>query len=201
MAIVTFNKSATDDGGAIGTALTDGGVDELLPAVSSQDRLHGVTIHRKMWITSDTDLSILSSLSNEGQYDACWFESAGANDVVGDLTGTETKYGASPIVSNTVNTAVVTNNATDVILRANDYAYIGADIVQVTSVTDKGDGTSDVVFSPDIPAGDHSGTSFSTLINKTFVATTGVPFWVKIQIPALASLTSNFNTIQFLTVY
>ena len=201
MAVVTFNKSATEQGGAIGTVLTDGGVDELLPAVTSQDRLHGVIIHRKMWITSDTALSILTSLANEGKYDACWFESAGVNDTLSDLTGTETKYGASPIVSNTVNTAKIANNSTDTIVRVNDYAYIGSDVVQVSTITDNGDGTSDVTFAPDIPSGDHSGTSFSTLLNKSFLATTAIPFWVKIDIPALASLTSNFNTIQFLTVY
>ena len=201
MATLTFYKSAADDGGAIGAQITDGGIDDLLPPITSQDRLHGLTFHRKVWIESDTDLSILNSIANHGQYGAVYFESANANDTVADLTGTETKYGAMLIVSNTENDVIVNNNADYTIMRVGDYAFIGADVVQIDTITDNGDGTSTVAFSPAIPTADHSGTYFSTMIDKAFTAATPLPFWVKIDVPTLAPISSNYNTLKFLTVY
>lgn len=202
MAIITYYKSATVDGGAIGAQITDGGIDDLLPAITSQNRLAGLTFHRKIWIQSDTTLTILTSLANEGQYDATWFTSANPlTDTVANLTGIETKYGAMNIVSNTTTTATVTNDATDILARVNDYAYIGSDVVQISAIVDNGDGTSTITFSPAIATADHSGTMFSTLISSAFTANTAVPFWIKVVIPPLAPISSNYNTLQFLTVY
>jgi hypothetical protein len=201
MALITYYKSATVDGGAIGTQLTDGGIDDLLPAVTSQDRLNGLTFHRKIWIQSDTALNILNSLANHGQYGAVWFETANINDTVANILGTERKYGAAKIVSNTTISAIVENNANYTIFAANDYFYIGTDVVQITTVTDNLDGTSTISFSPAIPTADHTGTYASSLINKPFTVNTPVPFWVKIDIPALAPLSASYNTLQFLTVY
>jgi len=73
--------------------------------------------------------------------------------------------------------------------------------VQISTVTDNLDGTSTLAFSPDIPTADHTGTFAASLINKPFLATTAIPFWVKVDVPVLAPLSSSYNTLQFLTVY
>ena len=201
---LTFYKSASDEGGAIGAQLADGGIDDLLPPISSQERLQGVTFYRKIWIESDTDVNILSSLGNMGQYTAVWFETAGENDTIADIIGTERKYAALEILSNTEDAAIVKIDAlysVSDLINIDDYAFIGADIVQIDSVKDNADGTADIGFSPSIPSADHTGTFMSTLIDKAFVTATPVPFWVKVDVPALAPMESNYNTLQFLTVY
>ena len=201
MATITYFKSATDDGGAIGTQLTDGGVTELFPIITSQNRLTGLNYYRKAWYNSDEALTIMCSLANLAEYNASFFESAGVNDVVGDLTGSETRYGALNIVSNTTTSVKVTDNTLWTLARVNDYAHIGDTIVQIDTITDNGDGTSDIAFSPAIVTADHSGTAFSTTISKNFTAGVDVPFWINVDVPVLAQPNSNYDTHQFMALY
>ena len=202
MATITFFKSATPDGGAKGDQLTDGGVDDLLPEITSQNRLNGVEFFRKIWYESDADVTCMASLANEGNYNACFFKSANDADTVADLTGNEDMYGALKIVSNTVNTVKVTNDADGwTLARVNDHGYIGNDVVKVDTITDNGDGTSTFNFSPDVADVDHTGEYFDTLISVNMTATTAVPFWCKVKVPALAPLNSTYNTLQFLSIY
>ena len=202
MAVLTYFKSATNDGGAKGTQLTDGGVDDLFPTITSQDRLNGVNFKRKIWYESDTALTIVCSLANQGQYNSCFFKTAtGGNDVVGDITGTEDRYGALNIVSNTVNTAKVTNNAKWTLVRVADKAHIGSDVVTVSAVSDNGDGTSDVTFSPDIASADHSGGFMVSTLAETFAVATAVPFWVEIDVPTASSIAGNRDSHQFMALY
>ena len=201
MATLTYFKSASDDGGAIGDQLTDGGIDDLLPPITSQDRLNGVNFFRKIWVRSDEDISAMTSLANKGEYNACWFESAGENDTIADLTGNEVRFGALGIVSNTVNTAKITNNTKWVLARVDDYAHIGDDIVQIDAITDNGDGTSDIEFSPDIADNDHAGTFLSTCIDKSMTSGGDNPFWTEVDVPALSPMNNSFSTLEFLMVY
>ena len=201
MATLTYFKSVGDDGGTIGDQLTDGGIDDLLPPITSQDRLNGVNFYRKLWVRSDEDISVMNSLANRGEYNACWFVSAGENDTVADLTGNEVKYGALMVVSNTVNSAVVTNNTTWEIVRDNDYAHIGNDVVQIDTVTDNGDGTLTLNFSPDIADSDWSGTYMSTCIDTSMSAGDDNPFWIQVDVPALSPMNNSFSTLEFLMVY
>ena len=198
---MTFYKSATDDGGAIGDQLTDGGVDDLLPGITSQNRLNGVVIHRKIWYKSDAANNVMCSLANEGQFDSCFFESAGLNDTIGDLTGSETKYGALEIISNTVNTVKIKNDPAETLARVNDKAHIGTDMVTIDSITDNGDGTSDIAFSPDIADADHAGTYMVTVIDKAFAAGDEFPFWIRITVPAQAPMNATLDTHEFFALY
>jgi len=196
-----YYKSATPDGGAIGDELTDGGVDDLLPGITSQDRLNGLTILRKIWYESDIDANVLCSLANQGQYNSCFFESANADDTVSDLTGNEDKYGALEIISNTVNTVKVKNDPNETLIRVNDKAHIGTDVVSINSITDNGDGTSDIEFSPDIADADHGGSFLVSCIEKSFSAGDQKPFWIKVVVPELAPMNSTLDTHEFFALY
>ena len=198
---ITFFKSATPDGGAIGDQLTDGGVDDLFSGVTSQDRLNGIIIHRKIWYKADEDVSVMCSLANEGQYDSCFFESAGENDTVSDLTGNEVKYGALEIISNTVNTVKIKNDPAETLIRQNDKAHIGTDMVNIDSLTDNGDGTSDINFSPDIANADLSGTYLVSCIDKSFTAGDEKPFWIRVTVPELATSNETLDTHEFFALY
>ena len=55
---VKYYKSATDAGGAMGAQLSDGGIDDLLPPITSQNRLQGTDFFRKIWYESDADIGI-----------------------------------------------------------------------------------------------------------------------------------------------
>ena len=202
MATITFFKSATDDGGAKGAALVDGGVDDLCPSITSQNRLVGFNFHRKIWYEADADLTIMCSLANLGQFNSCFFvTTGGGNDVAGDITGSEDRFGAMNIVSNTVNTVKVSNNPKWTLVRNGDHAHVGSDIVTVGTVTDNGDGTSDITFSPDIPTANHAGTFFVSVLGETFTSGTAKPFWVEVDVIANAPISSNRDSHQFMSLY
>ena len=196
-----YYKSATDDGGAIGDQLADGGVDDLFPGITSQNRLNGIVIHRKIWYESDIDANVMCSLANEGQFDSCFFESAGENDTISDLTGSETKYGALEIISNTVNTVKIKNDPAETLARVNDKAHIGTDMVNIDAITDNGDGTSDIDFSPDIADADHAGSYLISCIDKSFTAADQKPFWIRVTVPALAPMNATLDTHEFFALY
>jgi len=202
MALLTFYKSTTEDGGAKGQQLTNGGVDDLYPAIDSQDRLNGKVIHRKIWYQTDASSVIMCTLSNQGQYNSCFFKTAsGGNDVVGSITGNEDRFGALAIVSNGTDSVVVTNNKKWTLARVGDKAHIGNDVVGITAISDNGNGTSNITFSPAIPVAIHDGTFFATVIEENFTAGTAVPFWTEIDIPALSSISSNRDNHSFMSLY
>jgi len=201
MAEITYYKSATEAGGAIGDQLTDGGTDDLLPPILSQNRLSGLEYFRKIWYKSDADMNVMCSVANEGQYDSCFFESADPSDTVSDLTGSETRYGALSIVSNTENTVTVTNDTRWTLMRVGDKAHIGDQMVEIDTITDNGDGTSTVDFHNDIPTADHSGTYFVTCIDKAFNAGDEIPFWIQVVVPELAPANSSLDTHQFFALH
>ena len=90
---LTYHKSTTDSGGAIGSEIASGTVNALFPEVLLSEQSTGATISRKFYIKNDTasDVSI-SNLSKETDvvFDSILFESSGDAQVVGDLTGSET---------------------------------------------------------------------------------------------------------------
>ena len=96
---ITWHKSASDSGGAIGDQIASGDVGALIPEITQADQLAGVTISRKFYIAnSAADDYIISAFSMEDDtvFDAILFESTGDAQVVGDLTGAETDE--SPIL-------------------------------------------------------------------------------------------------------
>ncbi len=90
---ITYHRSATDDGGAIGVEISSGVVNALLSEVTLDDQMNGATISRKFYIAnSGAEDVTISNLSMNGYtvFASILFESTGDAQVVGDLTGSET---------------------------------------------------------------------------------------------------------------
>ena len=90
---LTYHKSVSDSGGAIGDEIQSGISAALLPEVMLSDQSAGAKISRKFYIANDgaSDVNI-SALSMDSSYvfTAILFESTGDAQEVGDLTGSET---------------------------------------------------------------------------------------------------------------
>lgn len=91
--MITYHKSATDEGGAKGDEIFSGDVNTLLREVTLAEQTSGATISRKFYIansgTSDVLINALS-MDSDTAFDAIIFESSGDAEVVGDLAGSET---------------------------------------------------------------------------------------------------------------
>ena len=211
---ITFNKavdSATD--GTIGVEILSGVRGSLLPEVSAQDRINGVTLFEKFYVTlTGLDASMYVGVDRLGIFNSSFFLSTGAAEVVGDLTGSEVRYGASNITKlidsalaeETVNGAGslidiekiwVEKNADFTFFRAADKIRVG-----VTSVTDQITAW-EILLDQTINYAqliDTFGFSLATVATLDGVAD---PYWLEVKVPSGSSTTSNFNSVGIATVY
>jgi len=89
---ITFHKSVSDLGGAIGLEIQSGVVDALLPKILLSEQTAGATILRKFYIANDgqSDVAISAlSMASFSSFATILFESTGDAQVVTDLLGTE----------------------------------------------------------------------------------------------------------------
>lgn len=89
---ISYHKSVSDLGGAIGVEIFSGVEGALLPEILLSEQASGATISRKFYIANDgaSDV-IVSNLSMVSftQFTTILFESTGDAQVVGDLIGNE----------------------------------------------------------------------------------------------------------------
>ena len=89
---ITYHKSASDLGGAIGIEITSGVVGVLLPEILLSEQVTGVVISRKFYIAnSGVEDVLISNLSLDSfsVFSTILFESTGDAQVVTDLIGNE----------------------------------------------------------------------------------------------------------------
>lgn len=89
---ITYHKSVSDAGGAIGVEIFSDGVNDLIPDVSLNNQESGIVIERKFYIANSSASDVLLhtlSLEYIKHFSAVLFESSGDAQVVGDLTGSE----------------------------------------------------------------------------------------------------------------
>lgn len=215
---IGFYKAVADVGGLIGQAISSGVKGELLPEISSTDRTAGITIHRKFYIASDDAISIKVGLNGYGLFSATVFESASDAEVVGDLTGSEVKYGAGKIVkledsttaTETVNGAgglidilkvTVEDDVTgDVYFRAGDTFNIDSNAYTISSVASVAEGT-EITLTASASyfyAIDKFG--FSS-ISTSILASGTTPFWLKVTVQPDTVTSLEYNTFSIATVF
>ncbi|RLA76697.1 MAG: hypothetical protein DRG30_02205, partial [Epsilonproteobacteria bacterium] len=100
-----FHNSKSD--GTIDTQISSG-TDTLFSGITVKERLDGDTEFQKVWITSDVDQTIYvgQNYPSNYYYPSAVFVSANEADAEGDLTGGESKYGASKVISATAESIV-----------------------------------------------------------------------------------------------
>ena len=92
--MLTYHRSVTDDGGAIGDEIRSGDAGALLPEITLQEQQDGAQVPRKFYIansgTEDVPITALSVVNDSAVFPAILFESTGDSQTIGDLTGSET---------------------------------------------------------------------------------------------------------------
>jgi len=200
MATITYFKcvnSQTD--GSKGAQITSGQVDAVLPYLTSQQRITGITQLEKFYIQSDTDLEIFVGLSDLGIFTAGMIDSTGASEVAGDVSGASPRHGASKILANSATGCTIEHNPTVDLFRANDYILVGDVVVQIDTISAN---TTDrvITYKFTIPYVNLVGQNATSVLQKSLTAGVGVPLWIENIVPAGAPATQTYNTIPMVIV-
>lgn len=200
MATITFFKavnSASD--GSKGAQITSGQVDAVLPYLTSQERITGITQLEKFYVQSDVNLEVFVGFTSKGLFNGQLVDSTGASEVSGDVSGASPRYGASEILANDANGCTIKQDDVTDLFRANDYILVGDVVVQIDTITAN---TADrvITYKFAIPYVDLVGTKASSVLQKTLTANVGTPLWIEDVVPAGAPATQTYNTIPLVIV-
>ena len=192
----TFYRSKVD--GAIDTAIVSDEVGALFSTLTSQERIAGDDEFSKMWLMSDVDITSFIGLNSPSPYSSCVFASASDADAVGDLTGTEARYGALKVVSCSATALIVTKNTDWDLVRDGDTVVVSAKAYDINGLVDNGDGTvtlsSAVDFSP-LPV---TGDWVTSIVQINLVTATARPFWREEKIAPGSPYVSEYATADIL---
>lgn len=215
---IKFYKAVTDDGGTMGEQIASGEKGALFPLVTSSDRHDGIITHRKFYIESDSSIGIDVGIDGGSIFPVCIFESSGDAEVVGDLTGSERKYGVGKIVkaidssdnSETVNGSgglsdikkVVIEDDTvgDTYFIVNDKANIDDNTVVISAVNTVTEGI-ELTFSTALQYYGVIDNYIYSLVSTTIAQDGHVSFWIKETVLAGTVTEIGYNTFPIMTVY
>ncbi len=217
-----YYKADTDSGGVKGSSLPSGVRGAILPDLSNLDRVNGIEIYRKFYTinTGDDEIALKIALDDYGLFDAIIFESTGDAMVVGDILGTEDKYGAAIVVKleDTTTASETTNNTGGLIdikkitvetppnytiFRAGDKIGMGGalgEIATISSVAVNGSET-EITLSIEITYDPKIGSFAHSYIEKSIISTEWDSYWVLVKVAAGSSSTATLNGISLATVY
>jgi len=200
MANLTYYKAVDSvNDGSKGTQVTSGEIDAILPFLTSQDRIAGVTQLEKFYIQSDVTIDVFVGFTSLGLFNAVMIDSTGTSEVAGDVSSTSPRYGASEIISNTATECVVKQNDVVDLFRPDDYILVGDVVVQIDTVTaNTADRT--ITYKFEIPYVDLVGNYASSVLQKSLTANTAVPLWIENTVAAGSPATSTYNTVPLVVV-
>jgi len=190
----TYYKATTDDGGTIGIQIASGEVNALFDLLTIAQQTSGISKNRKMYIESDADITAYIGLKTTGLHDSTVFESSGDAQVVGDLTGSEDKYGCAVITASTTTTFTFDNTLqSEILFRAGDKLVYDNVLYDITSVV-----TDTVTFSPAMSATPTVGNTITSVFEFALLA--GVPksLWRKNVYPSSVASVSEYNSVDIL---
>ncbi len=200
MAVFTYYKavdSATD--GSKGSQVSSSEIGAILPYLSSQDRIDGVTRLEKMYVQSDTTMNVYIGLTSLGLFTCGIMDSTGTSEVSGDVPSDRPRFGASKILSNDADGCVIEHNTVEDLFRANDYILVGDVVVQIDTITAN---TTDrtITYKFSIPYVDLVGTNASSVFSKSLTAGTASPLWFEDIVEAGSPATQTYNTLPLVIV-
>ena len=199
---LTYHKSATEAGGAIGGAITDGGLNDLFMPVTVAQITNGDTILDKMWVTPDEDGSIYIGISQGSKFPAYVFQSAGTDDTETDLTGTEDRYGGEVVTANPdATTLEVAEDSNVTKWRSGDkVVFINGSVKEIDTVS-TASGTTTLTFTSSVGTS-NTGDWISSVFLLNMTASTDYPFWIDQRVPAsFDTQGDNYNTVTILEMY
>jgi len=192
----TFYKSKVD--GTIDTQIVSDEIGALFSTLTSQERIAGDMEFAKMWIMSDVDVTAFIGLNSPSPYSSNVFVGATDTDAVGDLTGTEDRYGALEVVSCTATALIVKKNADYDLVRNGDTIVVTAKAYDVNSLVDNGDGTVTLGASNDFSPLPVAGNWITSIVRITLVTATARPIWREEKIAPGSAYVSQYATADIL---
>lgn len=220
---LTYYKATADTGGVKGTQIQSGFRGALLPKLTSAQRTAGITIFRKFYVENNgaDTISLNLALDNHGEFDAVFFASTGDAQVVGDLTGTETRYGASKVVgledssavTETVNGAgglsnikkiVVTKNTNYVIFRNGESIGIGGatgEVGVIESISDLGATLEITLVTPLTYVVSSIGQFAHAYTTSSLATTVHTSFWLQVIATPNSITLSTANPVSMAEIY
>ena len=188
----TYYNSKTD--GTPDQQMTSGLTDALFSTITTAERVAGDQEFRKVWITDSEDSTTYIGQYYPSGYISTVFLSASDSDVEADLTGSEDRYGALEVVS-ALETAVKVKNNTDyTLVRVGDTIVVDSAPYEVESITDNGDGTSDITATIDYKSVPGVGEWISSLFTMNLITATAKSFWTEEKIPTGATWLGSTET-------
>jgi len=178
----TFHSSKID--GTPDQQITSGQLNAILSPITVAERIAGDTENAKVWVTSDTDKLAYLGQMNPSAYSFCTFLSASDNDVEGDLTGSEIKYGALEVVSALVTGIIVNENTNYTLARVGDTLYVKEAPYEIATITDNGDGTLTIVATIDYVTLPVAGEFVTAMFTVNLITATAKSFWVRRDVTA-----------------
>ncbi len=164
--------------------VTSGQLNAILSSVTVAERIAGDTENSKIWITSDIDRVAYFGQLNPTAYSFCTFQSASDSDVEGDLTGSETKYGALEVVSSLVTGIIVNENTNYTLARVGDTLYVKEAPYEIDTITDNGDGTLTITATIDFVSLPVAGEYVTAMFTMNLITATAKSFWVRRDVKA-----------------
>jgi hypothetical protein len=213
--IIKFHKALTDEGGAIGTQIISGGIDALLPTVDTQEMIDGINIYRKLYLNNTGQDGIVKvSIGSLGIFNASIFPSTGDAQVVGDILGTENKYGGSIISKatdsssnfETVNGAgglvdikkiVVSKNPNFTFFRVGDIVKIGKYFSTIQTITDLSTDL-ELELVNAVPYSYSIGSFASSIFEQNITSGNHSSCWINVLITAGNIKTEHLNTLSII---
>ncbi len=203
MAALSYNKAVSDADGTIGEELLSGVANYIFPQLTWQQRQDGEQLYKKVYLTDIVDVSALHiGILNDGLYEWSLIEAASDAQIATDLTGSERKYGAASIVQSSTNQVVI-NNPTRTLFYDNDKVSWWDDLdndimVDITTVTDNGDGTSTLTFASPVHDVDSAGLVISSMVPMPLLANTPKSFWVETTVLAASAFIDTVESMRLL---
>ncbi len=171
----TYYSSKTD--GTIDTQITSGVVGNLFSSVTVSERVAGDDELQKMWIMNDADINAYVGINSYSAYWQNVFVSASDTDAEGDLTGSETRYGALKVVSALVTAITVEADAFYTLARVGDTIAVMSAPYEIASITDNGNGTLDIAATIDYVTLPTAGAFITSMFNLALTTGVARPFW------------------------
>ena len=192
----TYYKAKTD--GTVDVQITSGQVNALFSTLTSQERITGNQEFEKFWLSSDADITSFVGLNSPSPYSSNVFLSANEADAVGDLTGSEVRYGALAVVSCTATALVLTKNTDYDLVRNGDTVVVAAKAYELNSLVDNGDGTITVGSAVDFSPVATAGAWVTSMLQLNLTTGTPKPFWREELVAAGSAYVAEYATADIL---
>ncbi len=217
---INLYKAVGDSGGGIGEQISSGTPSSFLPKIENVDMQIGITTFRKLYLKNveSYDIQAIIGIDEGGEFQlTATFDSTGDAQVVGDLTGSELKFGSSKIIKaidsgsneETVNGAggltdikkiVVEKHGSYSLYRLNKIVNFMDLSGKMTLVADLGS-SFEITLETAVPYQGVIGESASTYMTKTIPANSHLSIWIEQYIQAVSSTSEHYNNTKFLLDY